>query len=114
VGYHDAFLVYAKTIKSMIENGENIFDGRMVTNRLWNNTYEGLISGNRKINENGDGEVDLSLHDFDTEGNLYVNEILFCISYSSIAMTKHHKQLHIQIGKAKINQYVKGCFIFSM
>jgi hypothetical protein len=72
VGYYDTFLIYAKTIKNMIEDGEDIFDGRMVTNRIWNKTFKGLISGDRKINENGDGEIDLSLHDFDAEGKLFV------------------------------------------
>lgn len=57
----------------MILEGKNIFDGRELTKRTWNRTYTGLISGNFKINDNGDGEKDISIHDFDSEGNLHVS-----------------------------------------
>jgi hypothetical protein len=65
----------------MIQDGENIFDGREVTKRMWNKTFEGLVSGNRKINENGDGEIDISLHDFDAEGRISVKRNIFHVFY---------------------------------
>lgn len=73
VGYHDAFLIYGEIVREMILEGKNIYDGREFTKRTWNRTYTGLISGNFKINDNGDGEKDFSIHDFDSEGNLHVS-----------------------------------------
>ncbi|XP_061165071.1 atrial natriuretic peptide receptor 1-like [Saccostrea echinata] len=71
VGYHDAFLIYGKTIKEMIQYGENVYDGRLVTKRMRNKTFSGLMAGRFRINENGDGERDLSVLDFDAEGRLW-------------------------------------------
>lgn len=72
VGYHDAFLIYGDTIKDMIIEGMDIFDGRQVTRRIWNKTYHNLISGNLRINDNGDAEKDLSIYDWDPNGKLSV------------------------------------------
>lgn len=72
VGYHDAFLIYGNTIKDMIIKGMDIFDGRQVTRRIWNKTYHNLISGNLRINDNGDAEKDLSIYDWDPNGKLSV------------------------------------------
>lgn len=72
VGYHDAFLIYGNTIKDMIIEGTDIFDGRQVTRRIWNKTYHNLISGNLRINDNGDAEKDLSIYDWDPNGKLSV------------------------------------------
>ncbi|XP_062584910.1 atrial natriuretic peptide receptor 1-like [Saccostrea cucullata] len=70
-GYHDVFLIYGTTIKEMIQNGEDVYDGRLVTKRLRNKTYSGLMAGRFRINENGDGERDVSVLDFDAEGRLW-------------------------------------------
>lgn len=75
VGYHDAFLIYGNTIKDMIIEGMDIFDGRQVTRRIWNKTYHNLISGNLRINDNGDAEKDLSIYDWDPNGKLSVWKI---------------------------------------
>lgn len=75
VGYHDAFLIYGDTIKDMIIEGMDIFDGRQVTRRIWNKTYHNLISGNLRINDNGDAEKDLSIYDWDPNGKLSVWKI---------------------------------------
>lgn len=72
VGYHDAFLIYGETIKDMIIEGMDIFDGRQVTRKIWNKTYHNLISGNLRINDNGDAEKDLSIYDWDPNGKLSV------------------------------------------
>nr|XP_022325510.1 atrial natriuretic peptide receptor 1-like [Crassostrea virginica] len=77
VGYHDAFLIYGEIVREMILEGKNIYDGREFTKRTWNRTYTGLISGNFKINDNGDGEKDFSIHDFDSEGNLHTVGVYF-------------------------------------
>ncbi|XP_061165072.1 atrial natriuretic peptide receptor 1-like [Saccostrea echinata] len=71
VGYHDSFLIYGKVIKDMIQNGENVFDGRLVTKRMRNKTFSGLMAGRFRINENSDGERDLSVLDFDPQGKLW-------------------------------------------
>eukprot|EP00105_Crassostrea_gigas_P031706 XP_011454479.2 PREDICTED: atrial natriuretic peptide receptor 1-like [Crassostrea gigas] len=70
VAYHDAFLIYGKTIKEMIIEGMDIFDGRQVTRRIRNKTYHNLISGNLRINDNGDAEKDLSIYDLDPNGDI--------------------------------------------
>lgn len=75
VAYHDAFLIYGKTIKEMIIEGMDIFDGRKVTKRIRNKTYHNLISGNLRINDNGDAEKDLSIYDLDPNGDISVEKI---------------------------------------
>lgn len=75
VAYHDAFLIYGKTIKEMIIEGMDIFDGRQVTRRIRNKTYHNLISGNLRINDNGDAEKDLSIYDLDPNGDISVEKI---------------------------------------
>lgn len=75
VAYHDAFLIYGKTIKEMIIEGMDIFDGRQVTRRIRNKTYHNLISGNLRINDNSDAEKDLSIYDLDPNGDISVEKI---------------------------------------
>ncbi|XP_076366600.1 atrial natriuretic peptide receptor 1-like isoform X6 [Tachypleus tridentatus] len=64
--FHEAVLLYALALNETLEEGGNITDGRAITHKMWNRTFEG-ITGNVSIDDNGDRNVDFSLLDMDPE-----------------------------------------------
>ncbi|GAB1607356.1 atrial natriuretic peptide receptor 1-like isoform X2 [Argonauta hians] len=60
--FHDAVILYAKALNETLEANGSISDGKAITKRMWNRTFEG-ITGNVSIDENGDRNADYSLLD---------------------------------------------------
>ncbi|CAI9726822.1 atrial natriuretic peptide receptor 1-like isoform X2 [Octopus vulgaris] len=60
--FHDAVILYAKALNETLEANGSISDGKAITERMWNRTFEG-ITGDVSIDENGDRNADYSLLD---------------------------------------------------
>ncbi|XP_022087156.1 atrial natriuretic peptide receptor 1-like isoform X5 [Acanthaster planci] len=58
--FHDAVILYALALNETLEEGGNPRDGKTLTHRMWNRTFEGIM-GNVTIDSNGDREADYSL-----------------------------------------------------
>ncbi|XP_022085038.1 atrial natriuretic peptide receptor 1-like isoform X2 [Acanthaster planci] len=50
---HDTILMYADVINEIVAEGSDVRDGRAVTKKMWNRTFEG-VTGTFKISNNGD------------------------------------------------------------
>ncbi|XP_013783431.2 atrial natriuretic peptide receptor 1-like, partial [Limulus polyphemus] len=64
--FHEAVLLYALALNETLEEGDDIMNGRVITQKMWNRTFEG-ITGNVRIDDNGDRNVDFSLLDMDPD-----------------------------------------------
>lgn len=74
--FYDAVLLYAIALNETLENNENPRNGKVITQRMWNRTFEG-ITGNVSIDENGDRYSDYSLLDLDPKkGEFKVRSLL--------------------------------------
>ncbi|XP_066273633.1 atrial natriuretic peptide receptor 1-like [Branchiostoma lanceolatum] len=60
--FHDAVILYSLALNETLANGEDPRDGTAITDRMRNQSFEG-ISGNVSIDGNGDRENDFSLLD---------------------------------------------------
>ncbi|XP_033624202.1 atrial natriuretic peptide receptor 1-like [Asterias rubens] len=58
--FHDAVILYAMALNETLEANEDPRDGKALTHRMWNRTFEGIM-GNVTIDANGDREADYSL-----------------------------------------------------
>nr|XP_006813370.1 PREDICTED: atrial natriuretic peptide receptor 1-like [Saccoglossus kowalevskii] len=58
--FHDAVILYALALNETLEEGGTPREGHIITGKMWNRTFEG-ISGNVRIDENGDRDADYSL-----------------------------------------------------
>ncbi|KAI5088397.1 atrial natriuretic peptide receptor 3 isoform X2 [Silurus meridionalis] len=59
-GFHDALLLYALALNETIHSGLNKENGKEITRRMWNRTFEG-IAGQVSIDANGDRNGDFSV-----------------------------------------------------
>lgn len=66
-GFHDSVMLYGRAITETIFDGDDPMDGVEVTKRIWNRTFEQLLSGDIFINANGDKETDYTLKDFNKD-----------------------------------------------
>ncbi|XP_034234224.1 LOW QUALITY PROTEIN: atrial natriuretic peptide receptor 1 [Thrips palmi] len=64
--FYDAVLLYALALNETVEQGGDPHDGKAITERMWNRTFNG-ISGDVKMDSNGDRIADYSLLDMDPE-----------------------------------------------
>lgn len=60
--FHDAVILYALALNETLEAKGSITNGKEITRRMWNRTFEG-ITGNVSIDDNGDRNADYSLLD---------------------------------------------------
>ncbi|XP_006816727.1 atrial natriuretic peptide receptor 3-like, partial [Saccoglossus kowalevskii] len=58
--FHDAVILYALALNETLEEGGTPRDGHTITHKMWNRTFEG-ISGDVRIDDNGDRDADYSL-----------------------------------------------------
>ncbi|XP_077865379.1 atrial natriuretic peptide receptor 1-like [Saccoglossus kowalevskii] len=58
--FHDAVILYALALNETLEEGGTPRDGHTITYKMWGRTFEG-ISGDVRIDENGDRDADYSL-----------------------------------------------------
>ncbi|XP_064645636.1 atrial natriuretic peptide receptor 1-like isoform X3 [Lineus longissimus] len=68
--FHDAVILYALALNETLAAGYNITNGKEITNRMWNRTFEG-ITGTVSIDENGDRNADYSLLDLNPKTNKF-------------------------------------------
>ncbi|XP_050417795.1 atrial natriuretic peptide receptor 1 [Patella vulgata] len=68
--FHDAVLLYAMALNETLEAKGSISDGRAITARMWNRTFQG-ITGAVRIDENGDRDGDYSLLDLNPTSGLF-------------------------------------------
>ena len=68
-GFYDALLIYCLVLNETLEDGDNPYDGKQITRRMWGRTFSNMnmISGDILINSNGDRETDYTLDDLDNE-----------------------------------------------
>ncbi|KAK6184965.1 hypothetical protein SNE40_007304 [Patella caerulea] len=78
--FHDAVILYAIALNETLEANGSISDGKAITDRMWNRTFDG-ITGTVSIDANGDRNADYSLLDlnpktdkFEVVANYYGNK----------------------------------------
>ncbi|XP_036454890.1 atrial natriuretic peptide receptor 3 isoform X1 [Colossoma macropomum] len=59
-GFHDALLLYALALDEAIKSGHSKKNGREISHRMWNRTFEG-IAGQVSMDANGDRNGDFSV-----------------------------------------------------
>lgn len=67
--FYDALLIYCLALNETLEEGDNPYDAKQITKRIWNRQFTNMdtISGDILINSNGDRETDYTLDDLDPE-----------------------------------------------
>lgn len=68
--FYDAVILYALALNETLEAGYNSSNGREITHRMWNRTFQG-ITGTVSIDENGDRNADYSLLDLNLETEVF-------------------------------------------
>ncbi|KAJ9595890.1 hypothetical protein L9F63_012909, partial [Diploptera punctata] len=68
--FYDAVLLYSLALNETLNDGGTETDGRAITQRMWNRTFEG-VTGHVNIDINGDRIADYSLLDMDPETNTF-------------------------------------------
>ncbi|XP_067686986.1 atrial natriuretic peptide receptor 3-like [Haliotis asinina] len=70
-GYYNAFSIYARVLNETLADGDDPYDGRQMTRRMRNRTFEG-IAGPITLNENNGRDSNLALHDISDTGEIVV------------------------------------------
>ncbi|KAK2179118.1 hypothetical protein NP493_512g02032 [Ridgeia piscesae] len=68
--FHDAVILYALALNETLADGFNASNGKEITKRMWNRTFEG-ITGTVSIDANGDRNADYSLLDMNPENSKF-------------------------------------------
>ncbi|GAB6027782.1 hypothetical protein CHUAL_002017 [Chamberlinius hualienensis] len=68
--FYDAVLLYAIALNESLQKGHKITDGDAITAQMWNRTFKG-ITGNVRIDANGDRNADYSLLDMNPNTGLF-------------------------------------------
>ncbi|XP_046355748.1 atrial natriuretic peptide receptor 3-like [Haliotis rufescens] len=71
VGYYNAFSIYASVLNETLTDGGDPYDGRELTRRMRNRTFQG-IAGPITLNENNGRYSNLALHDIAENGEVVV------------------------------------------
>lgn len=62
--FYDGVILLGKALNETLTEGEDIRDGIMITKRMWNRDFTG-ITGDVRIDDNGDRDADYSISDLD-------------------------------------------------
>ncbi|XP_048756173.2 atrial natriuretic peptide receptor 1-like [Ostrea edulis] len=69
--FYTAFTLYGEVLKDIIRDGKDFRDGKEITKRLWNKTFNG-VSRNISVNANGDVHTDMMILDMNPETGKFV------------------------------------------
>ncbi|XP_048755457.2 atrial natriuretic peptide receptor 1-like [Ostrea edulis] len=69
--FYVAFTLYGEAVKNIIRDGKDFRDGKEVTKRLWNRTFN-AVSGKLFVNTEGDLLVDMMILDLDLKTGEFV------------------------------------------
>lgn len=76
--FYDAVLLYGLALNETLAKGGNQSDGTAIVKAMWNKTFTG-ITGDVKIDANGDRIADYSLLDMDPKTNEF--KVLYTLSF---------------------------------